>query len=114
MTFNLQRAFAPFVATVGISVAAAAQQGDVTVDWLVGRWSDAPDCSRPFYLLHDGRGYIAEGWSRWRLEGNVIVLTRPDGSGERRFVVQRINEHTLNANGVPSYRCEGRSDPRAP
>jgi hypothetical protein len=109
------RALVAAVAALGMSVAAAAQQGSVTAEWFAGTWSDAPDCSARVHFLRDGRFYTIDGNSGlWRFEGNVLILTRPDGSGGARHVVQRIDQHTLQASGVTSYRCDGRSDPRTP
>lgn len=115
MTYRLHRAFMPFLAALGLSVAAAAQQGGITAEWFAGTWSDAPDCSARVHFLRDGRFYTLDGNSGlWRLEGNVLILTRPDGTGGARHVLQRIDQHTIQASGVTSYRCEGRSDPRGP
>ena len=115
MTYRLYRAFLPCLAALGLSVAAAAQQGGVTAEWFVGTWSDVPDCSVRIHFMRDGRYYTANGATGlWRLEGNIVILSNPDGSREQRLVVQRIDQNTLQASGVTSYRCEGRSDPRAP
>lgn len=79
--------------------------GPVTREWLIGTWSDNPDCSKPFALNPDGSAVIEEGTLRWRQQGSSIVLITP--TAEVPIPIERVSDSQMVRvdNRVPSYRC---------
>lgn len=79
--------------------------GPVTRDWLLGAWSDRPDCSELFTIKPDGTSVIGTSTLGWRLDGANLTLS----SGQQQQVVpiERVDVNILRRtdNGAPSYRC---------
>ena len=76
---------------------AAAQAGKgpaVTMDYLLGRWSDSGDCQRDWVDFRSDGGFTtaAGGNGRWRLEGDTIIFM---GQSEIRARIQATDMNRL-------------------
>lgn len=91
--------------------APAAGPGPVALnqDYVVGRWADDGDCSRPSEFIADGR-FVAQdgGVGNWRLDGNALTASGPAGA----VVVQltpidqnRMQVVTSDGQSAVSTRC---------
>jgi TIR domain/Protein of unknown function (DUF2628) len=78
-------------------------------DYLIGRWADDGDCSRPSEFIADGR-FVAQdgGVGNWRLDGNALTASGPAGA----VVVQltpidqnRLQVVTADGQSAVSTRC---------
>lgn len=60
---------------------AAQKPGQITPDYLIGRWGDNGDCSKDIIIAADGtfRSYTG-GVGRWRLEGAQLTFAGENGS----------------------------------
>lgn len=80
----------------------------VDADFLVGLWSDKPDCRERIVFHRDGRFVNQDGsHGTWRMDGDILTLTGT-GSISVRIVPQSREEITVvNSDDTLGYsrRC---------
>ena len=85
----LSRAGLSVLLAAALCAPAVAQSGRppaLTPAFLVGRWGDGGDCTRPVVFLADGTFRTAEGGQgNWSLRGNRLTM-----SGNRGITVLRV------------------------
>ncbi|MGE0179621.1 MAG: hypothetical protein AB7O91_07365 [Sphingomonas sp.] len=82
----LIRAVLPAVILAGVTAPASAQDATVGPAFLVGRWGDNGDCTRPVIFRADGTFLTHQGGEgQWSLRGDRLTM-----SGAQGIIVLRI------------------------
>ena len=83
----LSRAALLFVLACGLVAPALAQRITLTPAFLVGRWGDNGDCTRPVIFRADGTFRTLQGGEgQWSLRGDRLTM-----SGDRGITVLRVS-----------------------